>query len=303
MSDMNTGGVPDYIIGHLDWPTRARFVSALIVSLVILATIGFRVLRPWDPFGAISLLLVDGEFIFLLRASAVLLAACVLATIVLGARLSQFGTFAACVGLAYPVAKRGSMDYLMVRLQAGGEFNDPNLWGFLGLEMLAWTVPLAVMVIGSAVAERWINQSNNGPPTSQPGTGRVIVRGVSAVVVTSLVAIALVVLLCRSCEKGQVLFAVAAAFFLAALFGDWATGNRRVLWQVWAVPVVGLCAYGYTWFNPTRPAGLEAILTLSPNNLSAVLPIEYLAAGTAGAIFGFWTSERIRFSGKHEDSA
>jgi len=66
------------------------------------------------------------------------------------------------------------------------------------------------------------------------------------------------------------------------------------------VPLVALIVYGYTSANPERPAGLEGILHLPPNHLAGILPVEYLSAGVAATIFGFWTTERMRHSKEHE---
>jgi hypothetical protein len=127
-----------------------------------------------------------------------------------------------------------------------------------------------------------------------------ILRALGATAISSAAALVLVSLLCQSRDKGQVMFAVGGGFFLSAWLGDWAMGNRRIRWQVASVPMAACVAYLYTWMNPHRPAGLEAILYITPNNLSAVLPIEYFAIGTAGAIFGYWTAERTRFAEHHE---
>ena len=95
--------VPAYIVGHLDWPTRLRFAAGVALGLVLFGSIGYSVLQPWDLEGAISLLLAGGKVYLLVRVTAMLLAVAVLSTIIMDARLSLFGVFAAMVGLAYPV--------------------------------------------------------------------------------------------------------------------------------------------------------------------------------------------------------
>jgi len=283
-------------------------MAALAVSLIIFSTIGFSVLRPWDPESSISLLLADNQWYLLIRVAALLFAVSALSAVIIDGRLPQFGGFAASVGLAYPVIKTGGMDYLMVRMQAGKEFEDPaSLWGYLALEMLGWTVVLAVCVAGSALAERWVSNGQGSQDSSETTRAKKdtksagqISRGILGTLLTALVATFLVLMLCASRHKGQVIFAVAAAFFLGSLAGDRWAGNRHPLWQVAAVPLVGLFAYLYTWqVDPYRPAGFEAILHVAPNNLASVLPIEYLCAGVAAAIFGTWTAERVRYSKRH----
>lgn len=316
MNKSNIDSAPAYIVGHLDLSTRLRFSGGLVLALVLLGSIGFSVLRPAEPDGAISMLLVQSKFFLLARQTGLMLAVAVLATIALDGRLSQFGTFAAAVGLAWPVVRTGGMDYLMVKLQTGVDIQDTaaqaQLWKDMSLEMLAWVVPLIVMAVGSMLTESWVRSDRDHAQPDEkaekadttkhgvPKDTRFIVRGVLGTLLTTATAMALITVLCASRQKGQIIFAVAAAFYLAALAADQLSGNRHPLWQVAAVPLTGLCAYAYAFANPMRgPAEFEHILHLAPNRLAGILPIEYICAGVAAAIFGTWTSERVRYSKIH----
>jgi hypothetical protein len=303
MSETVTDHEPLYVLGRLDRATQARFAAGVVAALVIMSSIGFSVLRPWDPYAAISLRVADSPVFLLVRASALLLAVAVLCTIILDGRLPQFGTFAACVGLLYPVAKTGTMAYLMVWLQEGKEFGGQaelrKSWEYMAVEMLVWTLALLAMVLASCGAERWLTSKRRarGGEDHQPSRPPAkLLHSVLSVLITAVAAALLVALFGQSMAKGQVIFAVSAAFFLAALAADQLIEQRDVMTHLIAVPIVGLGAYIGTATRPDRPPGQEALLHVAPNHLASVLPIEYLAAGAAGAILGFWFSEKLRFT-------
>lgn len=303
-----------YVIGHLDWNSRFRFGAGLIVAALLFGSIGMLTLRPWDPYGAISLQLVDNSFVFLLRVVGLLLAAGVFAAILMDARLALFGTFAACIGMAIPILKTAGMDYVMVRQQAEKAMEHPkDFWGFMVLEILAWTVVLVVLVAGTLFTEQWLKKGNELPVEEPADTNRsktkeaagyAWLKGLAGTAITVILGLFLIALFAASIRKGQVVFACAAGFFLAALVAEQIAENDHPIWQVAAVPLVAFIAYVYTWqFHPERPPGLEAILNIAPNNLARILPVEYIFIGTIGAIFGNWTSHRIRYGKDHETTS
>ncbi len=304
-----------YIVGHLDWNSRFRFALGILVSCVLFASIGMTILSPWDPAGAISLWVVamtgGTEELFLLRFIGLLLVVGVFASIIMDARLPLFGVFAACIGVGIPIIKTASMDYVMVLMQVGKEFEHPqDLWISMILETLGWTLALAILVGGTIATERWLKRSNanetespetkttKSKPLSEP-MKKTWIRSLGALLITVVLTLFLIVFFAADQRKGQVIFAVVAGFFLAALAAEQITENDHPLWQVVAVPIVAIIAYAYTYMNPERPPGLEAILHIAPNNLARILPIEYIFIGTIGAVFGTWTSHRLRYSKEH----
>ena len=114
-----------------------------------------------------------------------------------------------------------------------------------------------------------------------------------------ILALSLIWVLAANSDKGQVVFAVIASFMVAAIFAEQVTENDHPFWQILAVPLVALIAFGYTWQNPGRPQGLETLLNVAPTNPARVLPVEYIFMGAIGAIFGTWTSHRMRYAKKH----
>ncbi len=301
----------EYIIGHLDWNSRIRFAVGIAVSCILFATLGFMVLAPWDPQGAISLQFVDNEVFFLIRVMGLLLVTGVFSSVIMDARLPMFGTFSAAIGMGIPLIKTAGMTYVMVRLQVGKEFeHSHDLWPYLMMESLAWGLVLMILAGGTMAVERWLRKNGEemdeaeASPDKQKKVKRKSssaqwLRGLGGTVLTLILALSLISVLAANGDKGQVVFAVIASFMVAAIIAEQVTENDHPFWQVLAVPLVALIAFGYTWQNPGRPAGLEALLNVAPTNLSRVLPVEYTFLGAIGAIFGTWTSHRMRYAKKH----
>lgn len=300
-----------YIIGHLDWKTRVRFILGLAVSCILFGSLGWSVLKPWDPCGAIYFQQEDlGNFMLLVRAIGLLLAAGVFASIIIDARMPLFGSFAACIGMGIPILKTGGMDYVMVRTYAEKSLEHPEaLWGFLALETLAWTGVLAVLVTASIMTEQWLKKDHepqleesaeaNKSPKKKEDKSNPWWKGLGGMAITAVLGIFLIAIFAAGMQKGQVIFACFAGLFLAGLTAEQIAENDHPAWQVAAVPLVALAAYLYTWFHPARPPGWELILHIAPNSLARILPIEYIFIGTIGAIFGNWTSHRMRYSKHH----
>ncbi len=306
-----------YIIGHFPWSARIRFTAGIIISLALFMSLGMEILKPWDPFGAISLLLVSNTLTLIIRLLGILIAVGILSTIIISARLPFFGVFAAAVGMAWPISQTAGMDYLMVRLQVGKEFeNAQSLWAYLAFETILWAVVLLALIIVILLVEDWLNKTfvdnkfdnknatENNSITQSSATVQTIktifssgniFNGIISVISTAIFGVIFIGLFAASQAKGQIIFAVFAGMFLASLISEQITPTSHPIWQTISVILVALIAYGYSWFHP-RPAGLEAVLHIAPNNLARVLPIEYIFIGAAGAIMGVWYSYRLRYS-------
>ncbi len=311
MTEISEQYSEQYIIGHFSWSARIRFITGIVISLVLFMSLGMNVLKPWDPFGAISLLLVNNTFALIVRLIGILIATGILSTIIVSARLPFFGVFSAAVGIAWPISQTAGMDYLMVRLQVGKEFeNSQFLWAYLAFETILWAIVLLVLVIVTLLVETWLNKTsgsddnlnlkNHNEITSKLTIKTIfakdkIFNGIVSVISTAIFGVIFISLFAASQSKGQIIFAVFAGMFLSAMISEQITPTNHPVWQTLSVILVALIAYGYSWFNP-RPPGLEAVLHIAPNNLARVLPIEYVFIGSAGAIMGVWYSYRLRHS-------
>lgn len=115
-------------------------------------------------------------------------------------------------------------------------------------------------------------------------------RCVACVLAGSIMAVVPLLLVMRSTERGQVLFALVASFLVAGL----------VAHQRFPVPytIVGVLMASVTAVVFYTMAAMSAIGSgprawmLLPTYANA-LPIDWLTAGGGGGVIGFWISERI----------
>ncbi|HAU38095.1 MAG TPA: hypothetical protein DCX07_10325 [Phycisphaerales bacterium] len=108
--------------------------------------------------------------------------------------------------------------------------------------------------------------------------------------VNEVLAIALILMLLRSGERGQILFALFAAFAVSAFAAQQLYPTRLGI-AVWACPMLtALLFYAYGAFTS---------IDSSPNAWSDVpyflraLPVDWLTAGVGGALAGSWGSVRV----------
>lgn len=115
--------------------------------------------------------------------------------------------------------------------------------------------------------------------------------------VALIVAAVLVMCLMRSAQRGQILFALLAAFFLAVLIAHqlFPTPYARA---AWALPIVlAVCSYALAVAAGigTPPQGW-----IDVRNYARALPLDWLTAGCGGAMLGHWVSARV-YEARHFD--
>jgi len=129
-----------------------------------------------------------------------------------------------------------------------------------------------------------------GKSADQPGrTGQFAVTG-QAMIIAAVVAAGLILCLMRSADRGQIIFALFASFFVAALAGQYVCPSRYGRLVVLLPIVIGLGAYAL--------AGAASISGLSgwmeTGFYARALPVDWLTAGGSGAALGYWLSTRLR---------
>lgn len=314
--------------GPVKFGDKIRVGLACAVAVLLLWHVGWMVAEPVDPQMAVSLT-VSGRSA-LAAGPALLLIVVVVAVIgtaVVGRRLPEGGMFAAAVGLSGLALRGGSMqDVLGYKGGLTAESRQKLmvlLWG----DTLLWGVILAAAWIATTVAFRWLwarpaetEESADEARPKGPGTKKGLPPakrrvGWPALAVTAVVGI-LIVWLTVSREpeamiaRGQVIASVGLGLLLGALAARYFTGIDDARWYVAAPLVVALIAYlmgylgaGMVW---TQGDGLKEkyakLATTPAHDLVRILPVEYLAVGVAGALFGFWSGEKIEHVTEQESS-
>ncbi len=104
-----------------------------------------------------------------------------------------------------------------------------------------------------------------------------------------LVGVILLLLLMRSPERGQIIFALLASFSIAAVVAHQVFPTPYSV-VVWVVPLVS--AVGF-YVLAAVSAGNGNWVWMDMGNYARALPVDWLTAGCGGAIIGYWISERI----------
>ena len=114
-------------------------------------------------------------------------------------------------------------------------------------------------------------------------------RCLGGLVLGMLVAGILLIVLMRSADRGQILFALVASFALGVLASQQVLPGPGSL-VAWLIPMlVAILFYAFAWASIGR-AGSD--WTDVPFYARA-LPIDWLTAGGGGALLGYWISARV----------
>lgn len=108
---------------------------------------------------------------------------------------------------------------------------------------------------------------------------------------TIAISLALVAVLLRSADRGQILFAILAGCFLGSLLAYQIVPTRLGL-PAWAGPVVAAAALYVLSAVSTVAAGQGAWMQVKA--YSQILPIDWATAGLGGSLLGYWVSSRMQ---------
>ncbi len=223
----------------------------------------------------------------------------------------EIGILTVPFGLTVWAGRSGPMRVLMQACPLPSE--REALESSLRFEPIYWLVIVAAGFGGVLLAQRL--RSPSAQPKDEPTTG----SSRSSTYVTVALALAGTVLIANFLlgifaqdvatsrnmaptqpPVGQILFAVAAAFAIAAFLVKKLT-NLSYLWPALASALVlGFAQAFYDGarvvrqFAETRPA------TSFPHSTLAILPIQLVALGTLGSVLGYWLAVRYDWWRKHE---
>lgn len=275
---------------------RAMFATVSCGAALLVLAPQF-ILTPADPEGSVSALVGRHGWLMIptCAAAAFILGAAVCA--IARAKLEELGTFAVCVGLALATLYYHNASHLWLALGRGDDSLRAALGWNMAIESLAWmSVPLAAAA-GNDMAIRMFGLR----PTDWVPMKSEWQRGLLTILAMTAVATILLPLLQRgsqlsTIQTGQVCFAVAFSFYLAAMAGYQLTAARSPLWLYAAVALTAIIGYAWTATHPTPTYGgrdISHLAQMSPTGFGRALPLQMIAIGTAGAIFGNWHQRQI----------
>lgn len=296
---------------------RFAVSAAWGLGVTLFLTIGWTAMSPDDPLGPISLLAKgDGLFMFV-QAATLAAVATSLATVIAGSRLPEIGTFAGALGLGVVTLRGATAEYLLVHGADTAESFERGLAIKFAAESVAWFLVVLLLIavatwvthlchtFGPKLPQKLADDRGTPHPLSA-GMDFVLMRqgrsinlfsdctsvivGVRHTIIATGVGLATMAILSagltpRMIQHGQVCFVVAASVFAGTYFAYRSAPVRSALWSISAVGCMAIVAYVWAALRPT-------ITGLPPNIPSShflrILPIQFIAIGTASAIASFW---------------
>ncbi len=268
-----------------------------ITGVVFVSAVSRLVLAPHDPLGCVSVLSCRLGW-WIIPISAVL--AFVFAALVCGAggaRLEEMGVFAVALGSALAVMRYEDAAFLWATIGQADDELRRKLAALMAGEALAWVVVVAAAYWGSLVSIKRLGLT----PIISPRPADEFRIGAFTVLFMSIIAMLGLQLFSAGTElapiqKGQVCFALALSFYLAALIAYQVTGAHSPVWANLAVEVVAVAGYVWKILHPTPSfpgRSIAHLAHLSPTVWGRALPVQTLMIGTAAAIFGNWHQRQL----------
>ena len=295
----------------LSFADRISVVAAFVLVGSLFYTVGWMVIRPIDPLGAVTLLDNGSAVLSVVKLACLAAIGSALATVLLRAHVADFGLMAAAVGLAAMNTRGATVDFL-VRFLPEGATRSSVLFD-LAVETLGWLiVVLVAAMVGELVARWFVAGGSASYSQAHVGLGHLLTGRVGSrpdkaelrngplCLLICVVVAALVIRLTggtvlMAIRTGQTYFSILAGFFVATLLAHQITRAKLAVWPMLAVPIVAILGYLAGVAKPIAsvPEVYQKIDHIMPNFVCRALPVEYVALGVIGVIAGLWTSARM----------
>ena len=316
-------------------PVKIRALLVMALGAAIFGVIGWPLVAPFEPGGCLTVVLHFRSLAVLGVALGLAVVAAALALLIARPYARNIAQLAVPTGLCAWAVLTGGMDRLLLSNVDSQE--RVRMFHYLAADAVIWFVPVAlgsVIVLwicekfGSYDASKESGPAKTGGHTApaasdaQVGlvptavTGHVVVRHLVSLGVTCLVAGVLLPVFARSGraqmegfaaswftvtpDKGQVVFALIAAFGLAAF-----ASHQLFAAPLWCLllscPVVAIWVYVGTAHTPQSGALAEAGAHFLPvgRAYAGILPVQYIAVGALAIILGRWCSTATHFVRHH----
>ncbi len=292
---------------------------AWAIGVSLLVTVGWMVLEPLDPHGAVTIggtqtaaILVLAEMLAL----SVIVSA--LATGLIGKKLPDAGVFAVALGLAACSLRGATAEHLLISITGADASARSSLAWKLAFEGCVWFSVIAAAMFTSGVTIRWLGKSRSDAddldwgsfslaeasiflpwlgPAPDDSEDREWVDGLKVTAVSLFAAAILFRVLAAglpwsSITHGQTYFALIAASYLGTSFAYRSWQVRSALWGCLAPPLLCLGGFVYSALASSSQGPYSDLANIPPSTFYRALPIQYVSVGTAAAVASFWAARR-----------
>jgi hypothetical protein len=269
-------------------PARVAMLLALIADCLFFGW-GTRWLRTPELTGFDGSLLAGRSAIGNVISVAMLMGvATLIGTILAGAVRFEAGLFAACTALTIVSLRCGTMQSVL--FEASG---SSAVYITLAFEIVILAIILAIlwiMLVKLGQADGVIPMPGYTPDDSAPPAPA---ANLIATVTQTIVTVLIMLFLCQSDAKNQVLASLAIASVVGSMVAYGSFPTRPSFWY-WAGPLIaGLAGYLLAAMGQVSQLGIGTPQGLFAP-LARPLPVDYASIGTAGAILGYWITHKNR---------
>jgi hypothetical protein len=267
---------------------QVGLLLALIVDCLLFGW-GTRWLRLPELTGFDGSLLAGRSAITNIISIALLMGvATIVGTILAGAVRFEAGLFAACTSLAIVSLRCGTIQSVL--FEANG---SSGVYYTLAIELVVLTIILSLlwmMLVKLGQAGGVHPMPGYTPDDSIPPAPA---ANFIATVTQTVVTILIMLFLCQSEAKNQVLASLAIASVVGSMVAYGSFPTRPSVWY-WVGPLIaGLLGYLMAAAGEVSQLGIGTPQGLFAP-LARPLPVDYASIGTAGAILGFWITHKNR---------
>jgi len=300
---------------NVGWLLRVRILAALSVGALIIAAIGYPLVRPEDPLGAISLF--NGEIS--ISGAAILLglgfAAGVVGTLVCQPLGSALGPFAAPAGVATLAMTSGGLRQLLLTHHALEQRNA--LYGFLRWELLFWLGVCAAGYLGSYLTAKLIGKKSTDTeqmPKIEKKPNYWTNCGIAAVAAAAIVYFTIGIFAqdIRQIDENMGFVVghpgnrqIALGVFLSLGIAGFVA--KQFLRTHFIPVIIGAAAVYIGIFSKFVGSDTLAYMVKTwpiyffPNSIYAILPVQFAPFAVLGAMTGYWISVYWKHHAEHPE--
>ena len=288
---------------------RTRYVIAIAVAALLFCTLGWSVAAPPGQEGGVSLMAWPNHGLVMgLSLAVIVIVSTIVCTLLVHPDSPHMGLFCTLLGMAGLSIRGGTIHMLVQYAQITGTY--AHIAQLLAVECAQWAILLLIAEAFTRVLHNQFFANTHWIVRARPDAGHAILAqsrlrhavGVSqtvsqtlktdkiqgwpviplAVIWSMAIATILLYVLMQSQAKGQVLMASFIAFLVSTLCAYLAFPRVPIVALLLAVPLTAGLLYLYGMHMPTLYPGHAAFFA------ARALPIDYVSAGGAAAILGYY---------------
>jgi hypothetical protein len=293
---------------NVNWLLRVRIIAALAIGALIVGAVGYPMVRPLDPLGAISLFTREISLVHSIILVLLGFVSGIAATLVCYPLGNVLGPFAAPAGVATLAVAGGNLRQLLL---TNPTFEQRNaMYGFLRWELLFWLAICAAGYLGVMLTTRVLKTKTvieGQAPKLENKTNYWTNCGIAVVAAAAIVYLTIGIFaqdIRQIDEKfGYVVGhpghrQIAFGVFVSVALAGFAVKHFL---QTHFIPVIlgAMVAYLAMFTKLIGSENLQYMVTTWPidfftHSIYAILPVQFCPFAVLGAMTGYWISIYIK---------